>query len=39
VAMATNSASFPSPKAAGRKRRDPRQMLDAILWILCGGAP
>jgi transposase len=37
--MATNSASFPSPKAAGRKRRDPRQMLDAILWILCGGAP
>jgi hypothetical protein len=30
---------FPPPKATGRKRRDPRQMLDAIFWILCGGAP
>ncbi len=30
---------FPPPKAAGRKRHDPRQMLDAILWILCGGVP
>jgi len=30
---------FPPPKAAGRRRRDPRQMLDAILWILSGGAP
>ena len=26
---------FPPPKATGRKRRDPRQMLDAIFWILC----
>jgi transposase len=30
---------FPPPKATGRKRRDPRQMLDAIFWILCSGAP
>jgi transposase len=30
---------FPPPKATGRKRRDPRQMLDAIFWILCGGDP
>jgi transposase len=30
---------FPPPKAAGRKRRDPRQMFNAILWILCSGAP
>ena len=37
--MTTNLESFPSPKAAGRKQRDPRKMLDAILWILCGGAP
>ena len=29
---------FPPPKATGRKRRDPRQMLNAIFWILCGGA-
>ena len=29
---------FPPPKATGRKRRDPRQMLDAIFWILCSGA-
>ncbi len=29
---------FPSPKATGRKRRDPRQMLNAICWILCSGA-
>jgi len=30
---------FPPPKAIGRKRRDPRQMLDAIFWILCSRAP
>ncbi len=30
---------FPPPKATGRKRRDPMQMLDAIFWILCTGAP
>jgi transposase len=29
---------FPPPKTTGRKRRDPRQMLNAILWILCSGA-
>src|SRR3712207_372527 len=29
---------FPSSKATGRKRRDPRQMLNAIFWILCSGA-
>ena len=29
---------FPPPKATGRKRRDPRQMLNAIFWILCSGA-
>ena len=29
---------FPPPKATGRKRRYPRQMLNAILWILCSGA-
>ena len=29
---------FPPPKATGRKRRDPRQMLNAVLWILCSGA-
>jgi transposase len=27
------------PKATGRKRRDLRQMLNAIFWILCSGAP
>jgi hypothetical protein len=30
---------FPPPKATGRKRRDPTQMFNAILWILCSGAP
>jgi transposase len=30
---------FPPPKATGRKRRDPRQMLNAVFWILCSGAP
>ena len=29
---------FPPPKATGRKRRDPRQMFNASLWILCSGA-
>ena len=29
---------FPPPKATGRKRRDPRQMLNAVLGILCNGA-
>ncbi len=29
---------FPPPMATGRKRRDPRQMFNAILWILCSGA-
>src|SRR5918994_242068 len=29
---------FPPPKATGRKRRDPRQMLNAVFWILCSGA-
>jgi len=29
---------FPPPKATGRKRRDPKQMLNAVLWILCSGA-
>jgi transposase len=29
---------FPSPKTTGRKRRDPRHMLNAIFWILCSGA-
>ena len=29
---------FPPPKATGRKRRDPRQMLNSVLWILCSGA-
>lgn len=30
---------MPEPAATGRPRRDDRQMLDAILWILRTGAP
>ncbi len=30
---------FPKPKKTGRPRRDARQMVDAILWILRTGSP
>jgi transposase len=30
---------FPEPAATGRPRRDPRMVLDGILWILRTGAP
>ena len=30
---------FPEPAATGRPRRDPRQVVDGILWILRAGAP
>lgn len=30
---------FPEPAATGRPRRDPRQVLDGILWILRTGSP
>lgn len=29
---------FPAPAATGRPRRDPRQVLDGILWILRTGS-
>ena len=30
---------FPKPKVTGRPPRDPREMVDAALWILRTGAP
>lgn len=30
---------FPRPAAIGRPRRDPRQVVDGILWILRTGSP
>ena len=30
---------FPKPKSTGRPRRDARQIVDAILWILRTGSP
>lgn len=30
---------FPEPAVTGRPRRDPRQVLDGILWILRTGSP
>jgi transposase len=30
---------FPEPAATGRPRRDPRTVLDGILWVLRTGAP
>lgn len=30
---------FPPRKATGRKPRDPREIMDAILWVLRTGAP
>jgi transposase len=30
---------FPAPAKTGRPPRDPREMVDAILWILRTGAP
>lgn len=30
---------FPEPAATGRPRRDPRQVLDGILWVLRTGSP
>ena len=30
---------FPAPKPTGRPPRDPREVLDAILWVLRTGAP
>ena len=30
---------FPPPKPVGRKPRDRRQIMDAILWVLRTGAP
>lgn len=30
---------FPKQKKTGRPRRDPRQIVDAILWILRTGSP
>lgn len=29
---------FPKPKATGRSPRDPREMLDAVLWTLRTGS-
>ncbi len=31
--------AFPEPAATGRPRRDPRTIVDAILWILRSGSP
>ena len=33
------SSEFPKPKSTGRPRRDPRQIVDAILWVLRAGSP
>lgn len=33
------SSEFPMPKRIGRPRRDSRQIMDAILWILRTGSP
>lgn len=33
------SSEFPKPKRLGRPRRDSRQIMDAILWILRTGSP
>ena len=33
------SSEFPKPKRMGRPRRDSRQIMDAILWILRTGSP
>lgn len=30
---------FPEPASTGRPRRDPRQVVNGILWILRAGAP
>lgn len=30
---------FPAPKRMGRPRRDRREIVNAILWILCTGSP
>ena len=30
---------FPEPASTGRPRRDPRQVLDGILWVLRTGSP
>ena len=30
---------FPKPAATGRPPRDPRQVVDGILWILRTGSP
>nr|MBA3485305.1 transposase [Pirellulales bacterium] len=31
--------AFPEPATTGRPRRDPRQVLDGILWVLRTGSP
>jgi transposase len=31
--------AFPEPAATGRPRRDPRTVLDGILWVLRTGSP
>lgn len=31
--------AFPEPAATGRPRRDPRRVLDGILWVLRTGSP
>ncbi len=33
------SSEFPKPKSTGRPRRDSREIVDAILWILRTGSP
>ena len=33
------SDQFPKPKRTGRPRRDSRQIVDAILWVLRTGSP
>lgn len=30
---------FPKPKSTGRPRRNPRQVLEGILWVLLTGVP
>lgn len=31
--------AFPEPASTGRPRRDPRQVLDGVLWVLRTGSP
>ena len=38
--LVSHKAAEPdAPRRRGRPRRDPRQVLNGIFWILCSGAP